>query len=62
MMNSSFSVFQLYILLFLVVNVFPFYAANPEQPSQSVRPNLTATEQRKLDYVFLEAIAISIHK
>ena len=55
-MNSSFSVFQLYILLFLVVNVFPFYAANPEQPSQSVRPNLTATEQRKLDYVFLEAL------
>ena len=52
----NYPVVQLFILLFLWVNVLPFYAANPEQTSQPVRPILAATEQRKLDYVFLEAL------
>ena len=45
-----------FVIFVVWMTVLPIYAANPKQDPQPVRKALPASEQRKLDYVFLEAL------
>ena len=51
-----YSVIQLFILLLSGLNMFALRASDPVEDPQPVRNMLTASEQRKLDYIFYEAL------